>query len=203
MITNTTTITIAIITIAIINIAIITISPGRNTHTYTNNWWEVGSSLCWIMWVGVLLYPRFNFLPVLQNLIQQLSTPWLWGIMRSRRGGYPKIRVTLWYRLMSWFRPPATHLLVPGPSNSTSPWIEHPGVEKGAYSQEWLGVSCLLRVYLGACSGVWLRESWELIWKCTVKQARSVPSSAIGGVLESESALECKWSWQWVCNRVQ
>jgi hypothetical protein len=42
-----------------------------------------------------------------------------------------------------------------------------------------------LGVYLRECSGVCLRASWELTWERTVKQAGSVPSSAIGRVLES------------------
>jgi len=54
-----------------------------------------------------------------------------------------------------------------------------------AYSQVRLGVSCLWRVYLGAYSGVCLRAYCELTWERTVKQAGSVPSSAIGSVFES------------------
>ena len=42
-----------------------------------------------------------------------------------------------------------------------------------------------LGVYLRAYSGVCLRASCEHTWERTVKQAGSVPSSAIGSVLES------------------
>jgi len=58
--------------------------------------------------------------------------------------------------------PPASHLPVPGACNSASLWIEHQGAYMGAYSQVRLGVSCLLRVYLGACSGVYLRTYSEV-----------------------------------------
>jgi len=46
--------------------------------------------------------------------------------------------------------PPASCLPVPGACNLASLWIEHTGAYMGAYSQVRLGVSCLLRVYLGA-----------------------------------------------------
>ena len=42
-----------------------------------------------------------------------------------------------------------------------------------------------LGVYLRACSGVRLRASTELTWERIVKQAASVPSSAIRSVHES------------------
>jgi hypothetical protein len=51
------------------------------------------------------------------------------------------------------------------------------GAYIGVYSQVRLGVSCLLRVYLGA--------SWERTWEGIVKQAGRVSSSAFGSVLES------------------
>ena len=46
--------------------------------------------------------------------------------------------------------PAATRLLVPGSGNSACLWIEHPGAYIEPYSQTRSGVSCLLRVYLGA-----------------------------------------------------
>jgi len=89
----------------------------------------------------------------------------------------------------------------------------------GAYSQERLGV------YFKACSGVCLGASREHTCKCTVKQAGSVPSSAIESVLRVylgayseacwEYAIECNWvhlesllgsvqsSRLGVCHRVQ
>ena len=42
-----------------------------------------------------------------------------------------------------------------------------------------------LGVYLGVCLGVCLRVSCELTWEHTVKQAESLPPSAIGSVHES------------------
>jgi len=55
----------------------------------------------------------------------------------------------------------------------------------GAYSQA--GWECFIECNweLRACSGVCLSASWELPWEHTVKLAGSVPSSAIGSVLES------------------
>jgi len=187
MITITDTITITIITIAIV-----TISPGWNLHTYIRNGWEASSRVRCKIQVGDLFSTRFNCLPFLQNLRLQLSTPRPWGIVRSRRSGRAKIRFRLWYRPPSWFQPPPTRLLVPGPCNSAILWIEHPGAYLGTYSQVRMEVSCLLRVYLRACSGVCLRASWELSWEHTVEQARSAPSSAIVRVLESmpESMLQ-------------
>ena len=93
IITDTITIaviTIAIIAIAIITIAIITISPGPNAHTYAHTPWEASSTFSWKIWVGDLLSPRSNCLPFLQNLRLQLSTPWLWGIVRFRLSGRAK-----------------------------------------------------------------------------------------------------------------
>jgi len=85
-------------------------------------------------------------------------------------------------------------------------------------------------VYLRACSGVGLRASWELTWEHIVKQAGSVPSSAIGSVPSSamrsvlksmlgstsasvlraylgrycqpgsECAIECNWECAVMCN---
>ena len=53
-----------------------------------------------------------------------------------------------------------------------------------------------LGVYSRACSGV----CWRAFCECTVKQAGSVPSSAIGSVLESvlrasEHAIKCIWQF--------
>jgi hypothetical protein len=70
-------------------------------------------------------------------------------------------------------------------------------------------------MYLGAYSEVFLGELCEFTWLCIVKQAVSVPSSAIGSMLESilrsvigsvlracfgaysqvgwERAIECNW----------
>ena len=96
MITITNTITIAIITIAIISIAIVTIptiSPGPNVHTYTLNPWKAGSIFPWTIWVGNLPSPRSNGLPFLQYLMLQLSTPWPWGIQRSRHSGHAEDKV--------------------------------------------------------------------------------------------------------------
>jgi hypothetical protein len=42
-----------------------------------------------------------------------------------------------------------------------------------------------LGVYWRVCSAVRLRTSWELNYERTVKQAGSMPSSAIGTVLET------------------
>ena len=71
----------------------IAIIPRPNVHTYAHNRWEAGSRLCWKIWVGDLLSPRSNYLPFLQNRRLQLSTPWPWGIMRSRPGGCAKDKV--------------------------------------------------------------------------------------------------------------
>jgi len=76
-----------------ITIAIITISPRLNGHTYAHNRWEAGSRCFWTIWVGDLLSPRSNYLPLVQNLRLQLSTPWPWGIVRSRLGGRAKDKV--------------------------------------------------------------------------------------------------------------
>jgi len=89
MITITITNTIAID----IAIAIISISPRLNAHTYTHNWWEAGTRFRWKIWVGDLLSLRSKYLPFLQNLWLQLSTPWLWGIVRFGRGGHAKDKV--------------------------------------------------------------------------------------------------------------
>jgi len=75
-------ITIAIITIAIITIAIITISPEWE-NTYIDNWWDGSILLHWKIWIGALLSPRSNCLHFLENLWLQLSTPWLWDMVRS------------------------------------------------------------------------------------------------------------------------
>jgi len=87
----------------------------------------------------------------------------------------------------------------------------------GAYSQLRLRVCCLWRLYLGACPGVCLRASCELTWVCTVKQAASMPSTAIGSVFESvlgsvlasilwtylgaysQAGWECIWECAWEC----
>jgi len=87
---------------------------------------------------------------------------------------------------------PATRLPVPGACNTASLWIGYGEACMGVYSQVRLGVSCIWRVYLGVCSGVCLRASWELAWVRTVKQAVRVPSSAIGSVREKH-AWECTW----------
>jgi len=184
MITTTNTITIAIITIAII-----IISPGQNTHTYPHNRWEAGTRFRRKVWVGDLLSPRSNCLPFLQNLRLPLSTPWPWDIMQYRRGGREKYDsdydIDQCHDVDHRHLPHATRLPVASPCNSARLWIEHPGAYMGVYSQVILGVSCLLTVYLGACSGVYLRASWELTWERTVKQARSAPLSAIRSIFES------------------
>ena len=61
-----------------------------NAHAYTYNRWEMRSWFRWEIWVGDLLSPRSNCLPLLQNLRLQVSTPWLWGIVRFRYGGRAK-----------------------------------------------------------------------------------------------------------------
>jgi len=87
-------IAIAVIIIAIaITMASITISRRLDTHTYAHNRWEAGSRFCTKIWVGDLLSPRSNYLPFLKNLRIQLSTPWPWGIVRSRLGGRAKDQV--------------------------------------------------------------------------------------------------------------
>ena len=58
-----------------------------------------------------------------------------------------------------------------------------------------------LGVYLKACSGVCLRAFSELTCEHTVKQAGSVPSSAIGRVLRAY--LGTQSSRLGVCHRVQ
>jgi len=198
MVTITDTIAIAIITIAIVTIAI-TISPTPNAHTYTHNRREAGTRLCWKIWVRDLLSPRSNWLPFLQSIRLELSTPWPWGIVRCRHGGraIDMVQTMISTNIIIsataiCFPPPATRHPVPGACNSAGLWIEHPGADMGAYSQVRLRVSCLWRVYLGLCSGVSLRASWELTWERTVKQAGSVSSSAIRSVL-CEHARECTW----------
>ena len=56
-------------------IGIITISPGLTAHTYTHNWCAAGCIFHQKILAGDLLSPRSNFLPFLQNLKLQLSTP--------------------------------------------------------------------------------------------------------------------------------
>jgi len=164
------------ITIAIITNGIITISPGRNVLTYTHNRWEAGSRSHWKIWVRDLLSPRPNCLPFLQNPRLQLSTPWPRGIVRPHRGGRAENKVetmistdvmisaTQYHQPPATRHPPpATRYLPPGAwrlplSKSLDRAL---GAYMGAYSQVRLGVSCLLRVYLGACSGVCLSASWE------------------------------------------
>jgi len=108
--------------------------PRPKAHTYAQNSWEASSRFGWNIWVTDLLSPRSNCIPFLQNLSLQLSTPWLWGIVRFRLSGH--IRFRLWYRLTSWFRPLATRHLPPAACHthtpptkhcSTSLWIEHVG----------------------------------------------------------------------------
>jgi len=167
-ITNTIATTIAIviaITIAIaIAIAIISISPRLNAHTYSHNRWEAGTRFRWKISVRDLLSPRSNWLPLLQNLRLQLLTWWLWGIVRSCRGGCAKDKVQTMISTdvtisatiscppsatlhttchppnTTHHMPPASRLPVPGVCNSASLWIEHAGVYMGAYSQVRLGV---------------------------------------------------------------
>jgi len=158
---------------------IITISPGPNAHTYAQNRRETGCRFRCENWVGDLLSPRSKCLTFLQNLRLQLSTQWPWGDVRSCHGGRAKDKVQTTIstdviisanirRLLSATAtrytlhaachppntacqmPPASCLPVPGVCNSASLWIEHAGAYMGAYSQTSLGVSCCLRVYLGA-----------------------------------------------------
>jgi len=90
-ITITSTITITIITIS--TITIITISPGLNVYAYTQNRLETGCRFQWENWVGDLLSPISNCLPLLQNLRLQLWTPEPWGIVRCCHGGCTKDKV--------------------------------------------------------------------------------------------------------------
>jgi len=213
MITIANTITIAIaIAVAI---AIFPVSPGPNAGSYTYKRWEVETRFCMKIWVGDLLSPRSNCLPFLRNLRLQWSTPWVWGILRSYRGGRAKDKVQTMIladvmisantrRLPSatCHMPPAKHC-PPYATCLTPPgaWLlqlrrsldrAFRSVHGSILSSENASVFRLesvlgsnSEVYLGAYSEVFLGVSWELTWECIVKQAESVPSSAIGSVLES------------------
>jgi len=134
-------ITIAIITIAIITMAIITIGPGPDAHTYAPIRWVDGRWFCRNIWVGDLLSPRSNCLPILKDVRLQLTTVWPWGIVRSHHAGYAKnniprmistdviISATATYLLPPTYRglAPATYI-----SNNSSFHRKHPGVPNGS-----------------------------------------------------------------------
>ena len=133
----------------------------------------------WKIGVGDLLSPRFNYLPFLQNVRLQLSTPGPWGIVRSCRGGFVKIQIETIILTDVMISATATYLLVPAGCNPASLWIEHLGAYIGAYSQVRSAVTWLWRVYLGACVGVFC----ERLSESTVKQTGSV--------------IQCKWECTW------
>jgi len=75
---------------------------------------------------------------------------------------------------------PASHLPVPGFCNSASLLIEHAGAYMGAYSQERLGVSSILRVYLQATQRcTWVRTR-RCSWEWLESLLRSIKSSRLG-----------------------
>jgi len=65
-------------------------------------------------------------------------------------------------------------LPVPSAANSANLCIKPPELYMGGYLQMRFGVSCCMRVYMEACSGVYSKASWEHCWKHTVYKARSV-----------------------------
>jgi len=161
MITITNTITMTIITMAIITMAIITISPGPNALTWAQNRSEAGCCFCRKIWVGDLLSATSKCLPRLNDSRRQLSTLWQWGIMRSHHGGPAKDKVQTMISTNVMISTAATCLPPP-----TSQYLAPPTQQvSGSSTQEhrWehiVKMSCLLRVYLGACLGVCLRASW-------------------------------------------
>jgi len=79
----------------------------------------------------------------------------------------------------------------------------------GTYSRAgWeCAIECNWECHLKACSGVYLRASWELTWERTVKQAGSMPSSAIGSVLRAYLGTYSQGGWEyaieWNCERLE
>ena len=160
MITIANTITIAV--------AIFPISPRPNADTHTHNQWQADTRFRWKIWVGNLLSPRSNCLPFLWNLRLQLSTPWVWGILRYCHGGCTKDKVQTMISTdvmisatihcppcATHHTPHASHLPVPGLYNSASLRIEHAGAYMEPESSEIASVFPLasvlashLKVYL-------------------------------------------------------
>ena len=128
-----------------ITMAIITIRLRTNVHTYPHNWKAVDRRLCWKIWVRDLLSSRANWLPFPQNLTFQLSTRWLWGIVRCGRGegGINMIQTTISTAVMmlatifslqptlyhltatNYYLSPALHHPVAGEIISARLWIVH------------------------------------------------------------------------------
>ena len=125
--------------------------------------------------------------------------------MRSRHGGHAEDKVQTMIStdvmILATIRhsPPATHHPPPGAWHlQLSKFLDRAprSIHGSIYSSEIGSVLPFESVLgsvepsrLGVCHrvqlGVYLRPSRELTWERTVKQARSVPSSAIRSVLES------------------
>ena len=155
-ISNTNTISIAI--------AIITISPGPNAHPFTNNGWEAGSRLCWKIWVGDLLSPRFDCLPFLHYLwycnCQHHDQEASWDHVVVAL----KIRLRLWYWQTLWFWPPYT-ARHPPPATCHAPITARPN--HCPPHATCLTLPCAWRLQLTkpldrACPGVYLRTYSEV-----------------------------------------
>ena len=214
MITITIINTIAI-TIAIA-IAIISISPRPNVHTCAHNWWEEDTRFRCKIWVGDMLTPRWNCLPLLRDLRLQLSTPWSWGIVRSCHGGRakdkiePMILTDLMISATIRRLPSATHHM-PHAARQTLPTIHHlPSASRclASATQEFSGL------FMQECTLEYIVK-WDCeclpSWECTCEWLGGVLGCVLGGVLGSvlraylgaysqaawEGTIECNWKCTW------